>query len=128
MRTTCCLNLPPPTSSTQAFNTPLSTKPPQLPLVMGLQMGNLVISDEEGIALALPPHHHVPTVERSKAPNPKWSDKIRACPSWRQNSLETVVPENLPRPASRRRYEAVRSTTAPSLTLPVQTKTDCFSM
>ncbi|XP_058780986.1 protein CHLOROPLAST VESICULATION [Vicia villosa] len=64
----------------------------------------------------------------------KWSQK-RMCPSWQGNNpLETIVPENLPRPAARRRYEAVRSDskTAPPLSLSsVKLKTsrgDCFSM
>ncbi|KAG8375494.1 hypothetical protein BUALT_Bualt10G0105700 [Buddleja alternifolia] len=35
----------------------------------------------------------------------RWSDK-RACQPWRVNSLETIVPENLPRPSARRRWEA----------------------
>lgn len=65
---------------------------------------------------------------------PKWSEK-RACPPWQGNSLETIVPENLPRPAARRRYEAVRSTskTAPPLSadtvkLRRNNKESCFSM
>ncbi|KAL0393996.1 UNVERIFIED_CONTAM: hypothetical protein Slati_4365800 [Sesamum latifolium] len=35
----------------------------------------------------------------------RWSDR-RACQPWRPNSLETIVPENLPRPSARRRWEA----------------------
>lgn len=42
------------------------------------------------------------------APPPKWSDTIRSCPAWRVNSLESIVPENLPRPSARRRTEAAR--------------------
>ncbi|XP_057434530.1 protein CHLOROPLAST VESICULATION-like [Lotus japonicus] len=63
----------------------------------------------------------------------KWSQK-RACPPWRGNALETIVPENLPRPAARRRYEAVRSTAkvAPPLAEAFKTKSNstdsCFSM
>lgn len=62
----------------------------------------------------------------------KWSQK-RACPPWRGNALETIVPENLPRPAARRRYEAVRSTskTAPPLSEAFKIKSNsysCFSM
>ncbi|AES73709.1 hypothetical protein MtrunA17_Chr3g0138291 [Medicago truncatula] len=63
----------------------------------------------------------------------KWSQK-RMCPSWQGNNpLETIVPENLPRPAARRRYETVRSTSkiAPPLSMSVKLKTNrdsCFSM
>ncbi|ESQ46686.1 hypothetical protein EUTSA_v10000347mg [Eutrema salsugineum] len=34
----------------------------------------------------------------------RWSDK-RTCPPWLENSLETIVPENLPRPSTHRRLE-----------------------
>ncbi|CAL1388202.1 unnamed protein product [Linum trigynum] len=40
---------------------------------------------------------------------PRWSDK-RMCPSWQHNSLETIVPENLPRPSASRRSESVELT------------------
>ncbi|CAM0953666.1 unnamed protein product [Alopecurus aequalis] len=36
----------------------------------------------------------------------RWSDR-RQCPPWHANSLENVVPENLPRPAPRRRSNGV---------------------
>ncbi|PON57948.1 histone deacetylase-like protein [Parasponia andersonii] len=36
----------------------------------------------------------------------KWSDRIRVCPPWHLNSLESIVPENLPRPSTRRRLES----------------------
>lgn len=36
----------------------------------------------------------------------RWSD-WRQCPQWHANSLENVVPENLPRPSARRRYNGV---------------------
>ncbi|CAN6456233.1 unnamed protein product [Victoria cruziana] len=34
----------------------------------------------------------------------RWSE-ARRCPQWSPNSLETVVPENLPRPWSKRNYQ-----------------------
>ncbi|KAM7258291.1 hypothetical protein ACFE04_014032 [Oxalis oulophora] len=40
----------------------------------------------------------------------RWSDK-RVCPPWIFNSLENIVPENLPRPSARRRLETVGSVT-----------------
>ncbi|KAF7071253.1 LOW QUALITY PROTEIN: hypothetical protein CFC21_076628, partial [Triticum aestivum] len=36
----------------------------------------------------------------------RWSD-WRQCPPWHANSLENVVPENLPRPSARWRYNGV---------------------
>ncbi|XP_031503749.1 protein CHLOROPLAST VESICULATION [Nymphaea colorata] len=45
----------------------------------------------------------------------RWSD-ARRCPQWSPNSLETVVPENLPRPWNRRNYEVgIIEQSAPSL-------------
>ncbi|KAJ3695341.1 hypothetical protein LUZ60_000718 [Juncus effusus] len=41
-------------------------------------------------------------MEISSAKMVRWSD-IRTCPPWRDNSLESIVPENLPRPFSSRR-------------------------
>ncbi|OVA06525.1 hypothetical protein BVC80_1739g7 [Macleaya cordata] len=45
----------------------------------------------------------------------RWSDK-RACPPWRMNSFETIVPENLPRPSAHRKSESVSSSTLSSRT------------
>ncbi|XP_024032489.1 uncharacterized protein LOC21383677 isoform X2 [Morus notabilis] len=59
----------------------------------------------------------------------KWSDR-RMCPPWHTNSLESIVPENLPRPSARRRWESVgHATHAPPLKVDgVRTSGDCFSM
>ncbi|EPS70011.1 hypothetical protein M569_04752, partial [Genlisea aurea] len=35
----------------------------------------------------------------------RWSEK-RSCQPWQLNSLETIVPENLPRPSAKRRWES----------------------
>ncbi|KAL5975646.1 hypothetical protein ACLOJK_019972 [Asimina triloba] len=32
----------------------------------------------------------------------RWSER-RSCPQWRTNALESIVPENLPRPSDTRR-------------------------
>ena len=42
----------------------------------------------------------------ARAP-PRWSDR-RECPAWRANSLENIVPENLPRPSARRGFNSTR--------------------
>ncbi|MCD7468958.1 hypothetical protein HAX54_007522 [Datura stramonium] len=61
----------------------------------------------------------------------KWSEK-RSCPPWNGNSLETIVPENLPRPVTRRRWEAVDYTTtkqsAPDVKLVTKFSKGCFTM
>ncbi|KAJ1410994.1 hypothetical protein SESBI_21529 [Sesbania bispinosa] len=158
MRTSCCLGLHPPTSN-QASLIPI--KPPQLPLVknqgcwrrqcvvvgvasfctvIGLEMCNPVTLAHEAVAQEKIMFTTMSTDEEVannlsliSVGSAKWSEK-RACPSWRGNSLETIVPENLPRPAARRRYEAVGSTskTAPSLSSSVKHQTNgggsCFYM
>ncbi|KAI3875043.1 hypothetical protein MKW98_019616 [Papaver atlanticum] len=60
----------------------------------------------------------------------KWSDKIRACPPWHINSIETIVPENLPRPSAHRKSESVSRGTTTSFTFRrvIRTVNDCFSM
>ncbi|KAK2392187.1 hypothetical protein P8452_29135 [Trifolium repens] len=111
--------------------------------IIGLQFNNSiqlehqVMPKEENIMLvaisnSMDDDHddHVSVLVSGSA---KWSQK-RVCPSWQGNNpLETIVPENLPRPAARHRYEAVRSTskTAPPLSMSVKLKSNrdsCFSM
>ncbi|GAB2284882.1 hypothetical protein Dimus_019334 [Dionaea muscipula] len=77
----------------------------------------------------------------------RWSEK-RSCPAWNSNSnYETIVPENLPRPSARRRWEAVahhgsshvapsvKAAAAPAAAINVniaptttRTNSNCFSM
>uniref|UniRef100_A0A7C9D7Z2 Uncharacterized protein n=1 Tax=Opuntia streptacantha TaxID=393608 RepID=A0A7C9D7Z2_OPUST len=60
----------------------------------------------------------------------KWSER-RVCPPWHLNSLETIVPENLPRPSAHRKWERVSysSQLAPSVKSSViPTNTSCFSL
>jgi len=60
----------------------------------------------------------------------KWSER-RVCPPWHLNSLETIVPENLPRPSAHRKWERVSysSQLAPSVkSSVVPTNTSCFSL
>lgn len=54
------------------------------------------------VATELPEYANGPPMERKGV---RWSDKIRKCPPWRANSLENVMPENLPRPSDRRRTD-----------------------
>ncbi|KAM0934947.1 hypothetical protein DsansV1_C29g0206651 [Dioscorea sansibarensis] len=61
----------------------------------------------------------------------KWSDQ-RRCPPWQPNSLETIVPENLPRPSIRQRSDgraSFPSHTAPKILGFVRTNAaGCFSL
>ncbi|KAG6387943.1 hypothetical protein SASPL_153139 [Salvia splendens] len=61
--------------------------------IIGLDGGDFAVVGEQERAVAVD--------MRSSMTAPRWSDK-RACLPWRINSLETIVPENLPR----RRWEA----------------------
>ena len=91
-------------------------------MVIGLQVGDInnsnVIAKEMSIAT------------ESKSRVARWSDK-RICPPWHVNSLETIVPENLPRPSAHRRWEAIGfSKNAPAVEVIVirKTRNSCFSM
>ncbi|KAI3981963.1 hypothetical protein MKX01_018869 [Papaver californicum] len=71
----------------------------------------------------------VQSEQQRQAMTPKWSDKIRACPPWHINSIETIVPENLPRPSAHRKSESVSRGTTTSFTFRrFRTVNDCFSM
>ncbi|XP_062232201.1 protein CHLOROPLAST VESICULATION-like [Phragmites australis] len=72
---------------------------------------------------------------QARAP-PRWSDR-RQCPPWRANSLENIVPENLPRPSARRRFNSITAEerTAPALApgavapfLALHSGMGCFSL
>ncbi|CAJ1973753.1 unnamed protein product [Sphenostylis stenocarpa] len=145
MRTGCFLSLPPLTS-----NQPSNAYPPHLSsvknqaswkrqcvvmgvasYVVGLEMcDSMAVAQQMLQTTTLPIADHVSNVSNAGA---KWSQE-RTCPRWQDNSLETIVPENLPRPSARRRYEAVRSSskTAPPLsaapTKHPNNNGSCFSM
>ncbi|CAO2820688.1 unnamed protein product [Amaranthus hypochondriacus] len=61
----------------------------------------------------------------------RWSDK-RSCPPWQINSLETIVPENLPRPSKHRKWEGISYSypqSAPSLNfILIKSNKTCFSL
>ncbi|CAL5359026.1 hypothetical protein CsSME_00049115 [Camellia sinensis var. sinensis] len=140
----CCLNLspPPPTSSPSS----LTAKTTQVAwpkkerswrsqcvlgltcIIIGLEIDNLTMGNE---SMAIDDQNMKPVlvVEPNQKGN-RWSDK-RRCPPWRENALETVVPENLPRPSAHRRWEAVGYTTvAPAVKVAVVRTSNggCFTM
>ncbi|XP_002284793.1 protein CHLOROPLAST VESICULATION [Vitis vinifera] len=137
----CCLNLSPPPSGSSPSSSRSSTKTDQVSwprkenslkskcvvgltcMIISLEMSNLMSG--EGLAIA----QDLQLIGERKEVT-RWSDK-RMCPPWQLNSLETIVPENLPRPSTRRRWESVgHSTTAPAVKIlfRAHTKSDCFSM
>ena len=92
-------------------------------MVIGLQAGNIANPDS---AIA----EETSIVAKSNSTTARWSDK-RMCPPWTANSLETIVPENLPRPSAPRRWESVGlSKTAPAakVTMIRKTRAGCFTM
>ncbi|VVA15059.1 PREDICTED: forkhead box L2 [Prunus dulcis] len=136
----CCLNPPPPTQNLGSSPS-LPSKPNQVlawnkndgswtkrcvlgmtaGIMIGLEMGSL-----DAIAKGMP----LPLVtESSDQRVTKWSDK-RMCPPWIPNSLETIVPENLPRPSAQRRSEVVGfSKDAPAVkAVVVRRSGGCFAM
>ncbi|KAL3849240.1 hypothetical protein ACJIZ3_011122 [Penstemon smallii] len=109
--TNCCLNIFPPPPNSTSISFPISTTAEIVGnskeirswksrcvvgftcAIIGLELGNFG-------AIALDSQLQTIRVQ-------KWSDKIRACDPWRVNSLETIVPENLPRSSTRRRWEGI---------------------
>ncbi|KAL0312054.1 UNVERIFIED_CONTAM: hypothetical protein Sradi_5604700 [Sesamum radiatum] len=115
--TYCSLNLsPPPTTS---ISSPIS-RPAEVACpaarerswknqcllgltcaIIGLELGDFAVVGDQERAIAA----DMQSAGSSSKIISRWSDR-RACQPWRPNSLETIVPENLPRPSARRRWEA----------------------
>ncbi|KAL4560277.1 hypothetical protein LXL04_032427 [Taraxacum kok-saghyz] len=97
-------------------------------VMIGLQMEGIVGNNHD-YAVAIEPKVAV----ESKVKGRRWSGK-RICPAWQLNSLETIVPEDLPRPSHKRRWEKIgdHSRVAPpvksSTTTITAASSDCFSM
>ncbi|CAD6271115.1 unnamed protein product [Miscanthus lutarioriparius] len=100
-------------------------------VVIGAASGGDVASS------SMPRDTAVLAVDARPAAAPRWSDR-RECPPWRANSLENIVPENLPRPSARRRFNSVKraprkapalgpQAVAPFLALPYGVD-DCFTL
>ncbi|XP_050363332.1 protein CHLOROPLAST VESICULATION [Argentina anserina] len=95
-------------------------------VMVGLEMSGLGSGQShEAIAKGMP------LVMESGEKVAKWSEK-RICPKWRANELETIVPENLPRPSAHRRWEIVGFNTkdAPAVKIMIARRSSggCFSM
>ncbi|XP_020885807.1 uncharacterized protein LOC9316758 isoform X2 [Arabidopsis lyrata subsp. lyrata] len=121
-RISCCLNLPPlysnsaqslpsllKTTSKISWRTEDETKPRKnkCSLVFGVAatviIGAIQINDVASVD-AVVVKSPVEEMAAGVVPPRRWSDK-RTCPPWLENSLETIVPENLPRPSAHRRLE-----------------------
>ncbi|KAB2629386.1 hypothetical protein D8674_034181 [Pyrus ussuriensis x Pyrus communis] len=96
-------------------------------IAIGLEMGTLVSNQNyEAIANAMPSPLEIETSSDQRVA--KWSDK-RMCPQWSPNSLETIAPENLPRPSAQRRCETVgfANKDAPAVQMVVRKGGNCFA-
>ncbi|TQD76115.1 hypothetical protein C1H46_038337 [Malus baccata] len=97
-------------------------------IAIGYGMGTLVSNQNyEAIANAMPSPLERETSSDQRVA--KWSDK-RMCPQWSPNSLETIVPENLPRPSAQMRWETVgfSNKDAPAVQMVVRKGGNCFAM
>ncbi|KAK4364976.1 hypothetical protein RND71_016334 [Anisodus tanguticus] len=96
-------------------------------VIIGLEFDSPILGNQEISAIAGDMQLHV----AGKSIGQKWSEK-RLCPPWNGNSLETIMPENLPRPVTRRRWETVdyNNTTqsAPEVKLVTKNSKGCFTM
>ncbi|XP_022132177.1 uncharacterized protein LOC111005099 [Momordica charantia] len=130
LTTTCCLkNLNPPThtkNQSVSWTGTINEGSWRKRCVLGVAAA--------GVAMALQMAGESGAIEMDPITTQKtmkWSEE-RMCPQWRFNSLETIVPENLPRPFARRRWDPVRlpPTTAPQLraTPSATAPTGCFSL
>ncbi|KAG7031813.1 hypothetical protein SDJN02_05854 [Cucurbita argyrosperma subsp. argyrosperma] len=73
-------------------------------LILAIEFGDVSVAIETQ-ALESPPQ----VVDSRRVKISRWSDK-RKCAQWRANSLEIIVPENLPRPSQRRKWETIAFT------------------
>ncbi|KAI3826050.1 hypothetical protein L1987_00092 [Smallanthus sonchifolius] len=142
LTTTCCLNPRPPTAPPTTTQPPPSAGPKNevswrkqcvvgvACVIIGLQMEGIVGNNHD-LAIAIEPKAAIES--KVKVKGKRWSNK-RICPAWQLNSLETIVPEDLPRPSFKRRWEAVgdRSRVDPphkSSTITITTAGgNCFSL
>lgn len=98
-------------------------------VIIGLEFDSSILGNQESaIPIAIAGDMQIHVAGKSIQ---KWSEK-RSCPPWNVNSLETIVPENLPRPVTRRRWETVDYNTstqsAPEVKLVTKFSKGCFTM
>uniref|UniRef100_A0A6N2KZX2 Uncharacterized protein n=1 Tax=Salix viminalis TaxID=40686 RepID=A0A6N2KZX2_SALVM len=96
-------------------------------VIIGLEVG---CDSASGENLAVATEMQVVVESKENLKGPRWSDK-RMCPPWTQNSLETIVPENLPRPSAHRRWEVVgfSKNNAPAVkVIVIKRSNGCFSL
>ncbi|XP_010526196.1 PREDICTED: uncharacterized protein LOC104803822 [Tarenaya hassleriana] len=138
-RISCCLNLPLPNTNSSQLSKPFFWRRTEEEIKPRKKTSDCcLVGFAAFVMISATPLSHVTAASASETAvvgSPvtatRWSEK-RACPPWLQNSLETIVPENLPRPSTRRRWESVGAhvSHAPRVGAFVTraNKADCFSM
>ncbi|CAN6336737.1 unnamed protein product [Urochloa humidicola] len=76
-------------------------------VVIGTAGGGDTALARGGDVAAWTPHDAAVAAVDARAP-PRWSDR-RECPPWSANSLENIVPENLPRPSAPRGFKTIKA-------------------
>lgn len=80
-------------------------------IVIGVEVGDIVSNMNGNYSIASELVMESQLQNNNKVA--RWSDK-RICPPWHINSLETIVPENLPRPSAHRKWEGVSYSIKPA--------------
>ncbi|XP_047324386.1 uncharacterized protein LOC124927922 [Impatiens glandulifera] len=137
MTTSCYLNLTPPTKplSNKIIITQVSWPNKDWSKRWAIGVASVIISleimgnveDGSRITAVAMAKEETETTAPAPAIGRRWSEK-RMCPSWKSNSLEIIVPENLPRPFTRRRWEAVGYVHRSSLKDADASVSSCFKM
>ncbi|XP_074313351.1 protein CHLOROPLAST VESICULATION isoform X2 [Silene latifolia] len=105
-------------------------------IVIGLEVGDLINTNMNGEFNSMASEMAIIETKLNNNNNNKrriarWSEK-RICPPWHINSLETIVPENLPRRSfARSKWEGASYSilkSAPSTQFSPTTKISCFTM
>ncbi|XP_073129498.1 protein CHLOROPLAST VESICULATION [Henckelia pumila] len=121
--TNCCLNFSPPPLGTSISPPPPNSRTSQVVCsppkerswktqsvivltcaIIGLDLRSLVFVNNNRQDWVLAGEMEMESTSNTVREQ-RWSDR-RACQPWRINSLETIVPENLPRPSAQRSWEA----------------------
>ncbi|KAK4782716.1 hypothetical protein SAY86_007090 [Trapa natans] len=118
---TCCFNLSPPAAASKSSRLPCSSlaSPPSwrsqgcAAAAVGLAYAmigigfveNMRFFSGEGAAMAEEViSARVVRQQGERRPPERWSDR---CPPWKAKTFELIMPERLPRPSPRRRWESI---------------------
>ncbi|XP_074327984.1 protein CHLOROPLAST VESICULATION [Apium graveolens] len=136
----CCMSLKPPSSSSSSLRKSThitgAIKEGSWRRHMVLGMACMMITLQNGEINVGPINErwnvaNAEYVVESKKGSLQWSNQ-RKCQPWRINSLETIVPENLPRPSAHRKWEKVNhsesDTAAPAVKMLANIDNKCFTM